>query len=213
MFLLVINVLQGAQASLGGTDIDWFLWSLTREVNFLVCSILLYLLLSFSNPRRKLLSFLLCCMAAWSLLSFLILSFSLDDIYLTSLCAFISSLPLISFFIFNNFRLKSDKYTKNRSYLVYKRPSGVLGLIAVSLGLKGLGVAMVVRGREFCFLGKDMPSMRIEEREHHFSSANYYKRVEDVDVEHARRLIGTKWAPSRTCLRVFGDFDRPAPCG
>lgn len=213
LFLLLVNILQGAQASLGGSYLDWFLWDSVRELNFLLCSLLLYKQVSFSDPRKKLMCFLLFYVALWGTTSFFILSSGLESFYVTALLATISALPIVAHFCFKGFRKKSDKYTKKKSYLVYKRPVGVLGLVLVSLGIKSPGVALVVGGKEFCFLGDSFSSLKIEERNHMFSAANCYKHVRDVDIEYARKLIGVKWSPRRTCLRVFSDFDRPAPCG
>lgn len=209
MFLLLVNALQGAYAPFGDDEFSWFIWSSVLQINSALSALLLYSQVSFINPQKKILCFIWLYVASWSALSFFILSFGLESVYTTALFAVISAFPIIAHLCFKGFRKKSDKYTKRKSYLVYKRPVGVLGLALVSLGIKSPGVALVVNGKELCFLGDSFSSLKIEERNHTFHHSNCYKHVEDVDLDHARKLIGVRWSLRRTCLRVFSEFDRP----
>lgn len=211
--VLVVNAFQGVYAFLGSGDMTWVAWELTILCSLLIVSIRNYQNCSYSDTKKKLVELILLCSASFTFASYVALSIGLGSKEVYAILALISLYPIVPWLSLKSYLSNSSRYSKKGSYLVYKRPNSVLGLVAISLALKPPGVALVIDGVEYSFAGESFGQLAVCERAHLYNRNNRYKKIRDADVEHARQLVGTRWTPGRSCLRIFARFDKPPQHG
>lgn len=177
----------------------WFFWDLTNVFTFLVLSWLLFNCTDYRRPTLKLASFVLLVASIWSFLSFFVLSLITENYHAAWFLFFPALAWGMGHFLLAEIKhkLKSVKYNEKDSFLVYKQPKGLQGLIAVCLGFKGGGCDLVIRGRDFGF-----ERGLFLEKPHTYKPENIYERVGPTDIEYARKFLGKKWKIYRHCFSV-----------
>jgi hypothetical protein len=206
--LFVIEAIQAIFVSTNlATRAQWIFFD---QINLFSCVALAWLFfctIDYKNASAKLIVFLYLMIKLWSLASYNLLVFANSGHELTLFCVFILFLPILSFAFFGDYNPNSDSYDHNGSFLMYKQPKGVLGLLTIATGLKGAGVALIINGEEFTY-EEGKGGLELISKTHRFSTGKYYQRIAPVNVSTARLLIGEKWQIWNTCFHVFGKFDK-----
>ena len=206
--LICLHVVQAIIASVGNLGRnEWFFWDATNILTAAVLSWLLFNKISYKDAKLKLASFVFFLMMLWSVTSFILLSFFFDSIYVTVTCVIIMIIPVISLIKFWKYSPKSDKYLPHGSYLVFKRPRNLLGLLAVTFCLKGSSVSVVSQQKEYIFEG-GANGLQLREKTHIYDGSLFYKRVEAINAADLTAIIGKEWKPWRTCFHIFRKYDK-----
>jgi hypothetical protein len=213
LLLLLHAVQQIGSAFLLFGEYEFIVWDITNVVSVTLLSYLLFRNISYRSPRRKLTSFIFLLVSSWSAASYAVITLFQQSLLIFSICFFVSMIPFFFWAAMRDFEFRSDKYLKSCSYLVYSQPIGVVGLIALCVGFRGAGVSLVVNGREFSY-SRAFEGWIITEKKHrHQKNGVKYQKIRDVDLAHARELIGKKWHWRKNCLSTFSRYqDRKCPC-
>jgi len=136
---------------------QWFIYVLTCLINTSILAGIVSKQISYKTPLKKIVSFMVFYGSVASFLSFLLLSFAegqLINPIIAPLVVYIGTIILLVLSISNTIKFysrTSDLYDQHRSYLVYKPPKHIIGLLAYFITAPNGHCYLVTNGRKFSY--------------------------------------------------------------
>jgi len=193
-------------------EYQYFLWESFVLLSLTGVSFLLLTEVSYQKYLRKFSAFLIFDISAYALADFIIVTFAkaFDLAILKYLSVFVG-LGVTAVFIrsyLKYFIRKGDKFERNASYLVYKYPKSLWGILS-SIYTAPYGHCFLLIDRKKFYYKREgnlveevISPNEIEKQRHKL----VLKKIPDVKVEDARKLIGKKWSIFNNCFSTFSRF-------
>ena len=189
---------------------QYLMWDLTNLISLVCISFLLLIQIPYIKYYRKFSSFLIFDISLYALFYFFMRLLSVDEgIYYSTYFLVISSIILSVIFLrsYIKFFIKSsDIYVRNNSYLVYKYPKSIWGVLST--------IHTAPYGH--CFLVIDKLRYHYDYKKGVIVETTFdikrnkgnliFRRINPVDVNDARKLVGKKWNILNNCFSTFNKF-------
>jgi len=182
---------------------DLFIWS----VFILVQPVLLSLAIKgfIINPKVKIVNFVILITSTAALTSFIAEWFLYEHYKNVSVISNIIITLIVVPLSFNAvsriFVAETSKYKPNKSYLGFKKPVNIFGLIAALVNSPYGHCSLITKGREFAF-SKGV----LTEREYIDSEKICLRKIKTVPLYEVRKLTGSRWGFFNNCLTIFKKF-------
>lgn len=121
--------------------------------------------------------------------------------YVTTIIFVCGIIPYLYRFIVESLHPVSDTYYNEGCFLAYKRPNSITGSLCSLITAPYGHCSLIIDGREFLF-----KSGEVIERQFEVTNKLTFKKISLVDIDKARKLIGTKWSLRNNCFNTFGHF-------
>jgi len=193
-------------------EYQYLLWMSTILLSLTGVSFLLLTEVPYQKYFRKFSSFLIFDISAYALVDFIVVTFAreFDLAFLKYLSVFVG-LGLTVVFIRSYIKFfirKSDVFERNASYLVYKYPKSLWGILSSIYTAPYGHCFLLIDRKKFYYHKKDglieelLSTNQIQKQ----SDKLFFRKIPDVDVEEARKLIGRKWTIFNNCFSTFSRF-------
>ncbi len=182
----------------------WLYWEALNLATISVLTIAACRLISYRQLRLKLLLFIASGLALWTNLSYLLSIVArylniwafIYDLLAIVICATI--LPLLGLVTLRSYAINSATYDSRKTYLAYKHPKNVLGLLCALITLPVGSVCLVSDGRQFAF-----SKGYVRETKHVYGKWIYEEVVHIPAHTCGLELNGKKWSWTDHCFTLF----------
>ena len=121
---------------------------------------------------------------------------------ITNIIKVVAVIPIAMFCVSRSIiDFPSEEYYEDRSYFAYARPKNLTGwcsfLVTAPFGHKML----ITQGKIFKF-----KRGVLVEKTFNPSLNMQLKRIKDVPLEEARKMLGTKWGVFKNCFKIFNQY-------
>lgn len=214
-FITLLLLINNSVISLLPYEYQYFCWNIAILVSLVAVSFLLLLEIPYNKYFRKFSSFLIFDICVYALIDFI--SWAVleaqgeQNLYFGEYIAILISLLLTAVFIrcyLKHFFKKSDKFERDGSFLVYKYPKSFLGILSSIYTAPYGHCFLLIDRKKFYYkrkgdLVEEVISLKEIERK---KDRLFFKRIDDVDIEEARKLVGKKWSFFNNCFSTFRRF-------
>lgn len=189
-------------------EFQYLHWDLTLLLSLMGVSFVLMLQVSYKEYFKKFASFLIFDISAYALVDYIIRVSLQDNPYsILDTIPMISSLGLSAVFIrsYINFFIKSsDKYVRNNSYLVYKYPKSIWGVLSTIYTAPYGHCFLVIDKSKFYYRRGKLVEVNFDAKKQ--KNNLIYKRIDPIEVGEAQGLVGKKWSIFNNCFSTFSRF-------
>lgn len=214
-FITLLLLINNSVISLLPYEYQYFYWNIAILVSLVAVSFLLLLEIPYNKYFRKFSSFLIFDICVYALVDFI--SWAIleaqgeQNLYFGGYIAILISLIMTGVFIrfyLRYFISKSDKFERGGSFLVYKYPKSLWGIFASIYTAPYGHCFLLIDRKKFYYkrkgnLVEEVISPNEIERK---KDRLVLKRIPDVKIEEARKLIGKKWSIFNNCFSTFRRF-------
>ena len=121
--------------------------------------------------------------------------------YITTLFFVCVVIPYLYRYLVESLHPVSDIYYEDDCFLVYKRPSSITGSLCALMTAPYGHCSLVVKGHEFTFKRGTVIERKLE-----ITKPLTFKKIQPINIEEARTLVGTKWSLRNNCFATFSCF-------
>jgi hypothetical protein len=188
-------------------ELQWIYWNMSLLVMMCLISAIFFFEIKYNHFFRKFFSFLVMCISYFSMFDYVVRVYIESGtveymiIYASYFVIFGCFFAFLTLSTLRFFIRSSEIYKCPGSFIAYSLPMSFSGLIAAIFKAPYGHCSLIVNGRKFSFKnGKVIESA--------FEGGNslVFKRIGNVDINEARKLIGQKWTLSQNCFTVFRRF-------
>jgi len=204
LLLYIIPTFLGSRLELENAE---YIWDICTILSSLLPIWYIYLITPFKKILLKLLCFCLVFINTYFFIDYILIIWLLNSPYLNviyNITGFVglmlATLLLGKLLYFS--KDKGDIYLTCKSYLAYKYPKNLLGMIASIFSHYGQ-VCLVTKGRKFSFKNGVIMESELERPKEFI-----YKQIPTITLHTARELIGTKWTYTNNCFNVFHKYNK-----
>lgn len=189
-------------------EFQYLHWHLTLLLSLVGVSFVLMLQISYKEYFKKFASFLIFDISAYALFDYIIrVSLQDNPFSIIDYLPIFSSLGLSAVFIrsYINFFIKSsDKYVRNNSYLVYKYPKSIWGVLSTIYTAPYGHCFLVIDNKKFYYRKGILTEVIFDAKKQ--QNNLIYKKINNVEPIEAQRLVGKKWSIFNNCFSTFSRF-------
>ena len=186
---------------------DYIVWDLVNLTIPVILLAYLYKLFPVIQLKQKIFIVFIGLMTLWIITDYCILIvvenfYEVYRLRMVVLYVFIALFGLMGANIFFKAYVSiSDEYATDGCYMVYLRPRKLQEFLIAQFTAPYGQSRLVIHGREFTFKKGTMI-----ERPHKYRSKFIYKRIDNVYLDDARKLVDERWSPWNNCFTVFNRF-------
>lgn len=207
IFLLFMT--QRVVINLLPVEYQWLYWNILILFSLVVISFLLMLEISYRKIYHKFLAFMTFNILLYGFIDFIIRTFieKVGDIkfHIINYVIVFLNISLLLIFIrsfIKYFHDKGDSYDKYNCYLVYRYPKSIWGIVSVIFTAPFGHCFLVVKNRRFSYKRGSVIETKFDPYKQNF----VYKKINDVTLEKARKIIGVRWSIINNCFLTFSKF-------
>jgi len=189
------------------SEYQWYFYDIVGYVILLLISLGAFRHISYRKRVDKFLSFVIMVTSTWFLIQYIattnVQNMSIRPVtqLIILLVSIVIFTPILINLIKSSYRLNRLRFSKEHCYIAHRIPCNFQGLI-VSIFTAPYGdCSLIIKGRRFQF-----KHGRVVEIEHMNNHRFFYKRINDVPIQEARRLLGMRWSLRKNCFTVFYKF-------
>lgn len=205
--ILAINFLQIFFIHSLSDDMQFFVWNIYMLLQCFLLAIISQSCINYKDQKNKALNFVILIFAAYNLVDF-IAEWSVSEtplynytVVVFSVILFCMILPFSALVICRSLMPTSSEYNDKDSYLVYKKPTNWSGLLGLAFQAPYGHCSLVVEGQHFRFKKGELIEEKYVEKKD-----DLHIKIISVNLNEARKLLGTEWSLNNNCFNVFKKF-------
>lgn len=193
-------------------EYQYLFWMGTLLTSLTCISFLLLIEVSYKKYFKKFSSFLIFDISLYALIDFLVMRVAYH--YDTAILKYLSvlfTLAATTVFLrsyFKHFMKERDQYERFGSFLVYKYPKSLWGILS-SIYTAPYGHCFLLVDKNKFYYKRDgalveelLSTNQIQKQK----DVLFFKRIPDVELDEARKLVGKKWSVFNNCFSTFSRF-------
>lgn len=110
-------------------------------------------------------------------------------------------IPYLYRYVVESLHPISDLYSAGDCYLAYKRPHSITGSLCALLTAPYGHCSLIIGDREFLY-----KRGVVVERDAELTNKLTFRKIDIVNIEEARKLVGIKWSLKNNCFATFSCF-------
>jgi hypothetical protein len=184
-------------------DKGLLVWALYLLIQPVVLSLAIKNL--FSNPVVKVVNFIVLITSSILFVNFVLEWFLFERFEnisrILNIILMLIVLPLCFNAIFKLFVVENSTYEEGKSYFGFKKPVNIFGLIAALVKSPYGHCFLITKGKMFKF-SKGI----VKEVDYKHSDDFCLRRIKNVPLSEAEKLVGRKWTLFNNCFTIFKVF-------
>lgn len=195
------------------SDMQWVIWDFSILAIGVLLAIELFKKTPYKELKRKSIIMIIILLNTWALADFTLLSIiepNQDITFIrnvTALLSFAIFPAWIFYIIYRQYDRISADYNVTNSYLAYKRPKSLQGLIASLFTFPYGQCCLIINGSRFSYKEGAIKQEPHVDRCDPNKQRYIYKKVSDLKAATAKKeLVGKRWTPMNNCFSVFNRF-------
>lgn len=205
--ILAINFLQIFFIHSLSDDMQFFVWNIYMLLQCFLLAIISQSCINYKDQKNKALNFVILIFAAYNLVDF-IAEWSVSEtplynytVVVFSVILFCVILPFSALVISRSLMPMGSDYKESDSYLVYKKPTNWSGLLGLAFQAPYGHCSLVAEGQHFRFKKGELIEEKYVEKKD-----DLHIKIISVNLNEARKLLGTEWSLNNNCFNVFKKF-------
>jgi hypothetical protein len=177
------------------------MWDIIQMVESIILPVGALLICDRGNYSIRAMFFGITIFNVCSLLQYILLLTNPEYFYITTIIFICVIVPYLYRYVLESLRPITHKYCAKKCFVVYKRPSTIVGTICSLLTAPYGHCSLVINGVEFAF-----KCGVVVERKFKMKNNLTFIEIHPLGIDEARALIGRRWSLKNNCFTTFASF-------